>query len=112
MNLNDLPSQLSSAQRMELQTSIENAIQRLGPDFDIAVELVDAIHKALHRRYRSEQLWDVDHYCDYFVRALERGNYLDADGEIDEMAVYKASLDDDPEIESGDFGVDCPRVEE
>lgn len=93
MNLKDLPDQLSSAQRIDLQMAIENAIQRLGPDFDDAVELVDAIHKALHRRYKPEVLWDIDHYFDYAVRALERGNYLDENGEVDVMAAYRDSID-------------------
>ncbi len=73
MNLKDLPQSLSSAQRMELQSSIENAILRLSPDFEDAVEIVEALHCALKRRYPPEHMWDVDHYCDYFCRSLERG---------------------------------------
>ena len=94
MNINDLPKQLSSAQRMELQSAIENAILRLEPDFYDSVEIMDALHCALKRRYPPEMMWDVDHYYQYFCQALERGPSLDPEATVDEMAAYKTSIDD------------------
>lgn len=93
MNLSYLPDKLSSAQRMELQSAIEKAILRLGPDYDDAHDILDALMVALKRRYNSAQLWDCEHYATYFGQALERIPLL-AEPEIDVMDAYRASLDD------------------
>jgi len=89
MNLQDLPQTLSSAQRMELQSAIEQAIRRLAPDFNDALEILDALHHSLKCRYPCEMMWDVDHYFEYAGQALERGPSLDP--EVDEMAAAKDS---------------------
>ena len=78
---------MKSADRLIMQTQVENDILRLNPDFDDAAALVAAIHASLKARYPAEQLWDCDHYFEMLDKALERGPSLDP--EIDECAAEK-----------------------
>lgn len=82
---------MKSADRLILETQVENDILRLEPDFDTAVEIIAALHASLKSRYPDYMLYEIDHYCDYLCKALERAPIF-AEPEVDECAAYKDSL--------------------
>lgn len=82
---------MRSSVRAELLLEAERMISELGVDFDDASNIIVAVMASLKRKYGPEQLWDVQHYCDCFLQALDRGPSLDP--EVDEMALAKESSD-------------------
>ena len=67
---------MRSAERITELVEIENRILDTGLEFDDAANILVCVLSSLRRRYPVSALWDIEHYGEYLLKALDRGPFM------------------------------------